>query len=207
MKKNLFRWIPLVALLLAVSAAAQAAPGRELTIPAGTVLHLRMERSVGSDISRVEEPVRAAVTRPVVVRGRTALPAGSLALGHVAAVRPAGHLKQRSLVTLRFTEVKPSGDEESFRIRTRSWSAVGPSLRNRDIEGIGIPAAGGAVIGGLIGGGKGAGIGAAIGVGAGTARLLVTRGKNVRVPRGSIITVRLTQPVRLEVPVSTTGPR
>ncbi len=199
MKRHLF-WIPLMAVLLGLSARPWAAAEREVTIPAGTVLYLRMERTVGSDISRVEEPVRAELTRPVALQGATALPAGTIAVGHVAAVRRAGHFKQRSLVTLRFTELQPQGEQALIPIHTRSWSAVGPSLTKRDVEGLGIPAAGGAIIGGLIGGGKGAGIGAAIGGGAGAGRLLVTRGKNVRVPRGAVIRVRLTAPVSVEVP-------
>ncbi len=203
MKRHLFCWIPLMVALGAAPATVSAAPPRTTeraaTIPAGTVLHLRIENSIGSDISRVEQPVRAEVTRPVVVRGQTVLPVGSLAIGHVVAARRAGHLKERSLVSVRFSEVKPRGDEESFPIRTRSWSALGPSLQKRDLEGIGIPAAGGAVIGGLLGGAKGAGIGAAVGGGAGVGRLMITRGKNVRVPRGSLITVRLAQPVHVEV--------
>jgi hypothetical protein len=203
MNRNLFRSIPLMIALLWLPAQVQAAADRQVTIPAGTLLHLRMGNAVGSDISRVEQPVRAAVARPVVVRGRTALPVGSIAVGHVAAVRPAGHLKQRGLVTLRFTELQPRGEEEQFRIRTRSWSAVGPSLAKRDVEGLGIPAVGGAVIGGLVGGAKGAGIGAAAGAGAGAGRLMVTRGKNVRVPRGSVITVRLTEPVSIVVATRT----
>ncbi len=112
MNRSLFRWIPLMVVLAWLPSTVQAAPAREVTIPAGTVLHLRMENTVGSDISRVEQPVRAALTRPVVVSGRTALPAGSLAVGHVTAVRRAGHLKQRSLVTLRFSQLKPRGEEE-----------------------------------------------------------------------------------------------
>ncbi len=208
MKAHLFRWISLAVVLFGFTGIVQAAAAeRDVTIPAGTVLHLRIENSVGSDTSRVEQPVRAVVTRTVVVSRHTALPAGSLALGHVSAVRRAGHLRQRGLVTLRFTELRPRGEEEAFRIRTRPWSAVGPSLTKRDVEGLGIPAAGGAVIGGLIGGGKGAGIGAAIGGGAGAGRLMVTRGRNVRVPRGSVITVRLNEPVRVEVPVATSGRR
>jgi hypothetical protein len=165
-----------------------------------------MDNSVGSDISRVEQPVRADVTRPVVVHGRTVVPAGSTAIGHVVAVRKAGHLKERSLVTVRFSELKPRGEEERFRIQTRSWSALGPSLKRRDVTGIGLPAAGGAVIGAIIGGGKGAAIGAAAGGGAGTARLMITRGKDVRVPRGTLVAVRLTQPARLDVR-GTTGRR
>jgi hypothetical protein len=165
-----------------------------------------MDNTVGSDISRLEEPVRAEVTRPVVVHGRTVVPTGSTAIGQVVAVRKAGHLKQRSLVTVRFSELKPRGEGEQYRIRTRSWSAIGPSLTSRDTKGIGLPAAGGAIIGAIIGGGKGAAIGAAAGGGAGTARLMVTRGKDVRVRKGTLVAVRLTQPVRLDVR-GTTGRR
>jgi hypothetical protein len=172
---------------------------RLVTVPTGTLLHLRLEHSVGADISRVEQPVRADVTRPVVVRGVTVIPAGSTALGHVVAVRRAGHIKGRSLVTIRFTEVKPRGEDETFRIHTRSWTAFGPSLTKRTAAGIGIPAAGGALVGALVGGGKGAGIGAAAGAGAGTARLMITHGKNVRVGRGALLAVRLTEPSRIDV--------
>ncbi len=206
MSRRLFFWVPVAAALAVLSAfPALAAPEQEVTLPAGTVLHLRMENSIGSDISRVEEPVRAEVTRPVVVRGRAVVPTGSVAIGNVLAVRKAGHLRQRSLVTVRFSELKPRGEEDQFRIRTRAWSAVGPSLTERDTKGIGIPAAGGAIIGAIIGGGKGAAIGAVAGGGAGTARLMVTRGKDVRVPRGTLVAVRLSQPARVDVRGTTDG--
>jgi len=204
MRSKLFLCISLA--LALVPASVGAAQEQRVTVPAGTVLHLRMESTVGSDISRVEEPVRADVTRPVVVHGTTVVPAGSTAIGHVVSVRRAGHLRQRSLVTVRFSEVKLRGEGEQFSIRTRSWSAVGPSLEGRDVKGIGLPAAGGAIVGAIIGGGKGAAIGAAAGGGAGTARLMITRGKDVRVPRGTLVAVRLTQPARLDVR-GTTGRR
>ncbi len=206
MPRKLFLSFSLIVLLAAVPVSIASAAEQEVTVPAGTVLHLRMENTVGSDISRVEEPVRADVTRSVVVHGRTVVPAGSVVRGNVIGVRKAGHLRQRSMVTVRFSELKPRGEEDQFRIRTRAWSAVGPSLTSRDTKGIALPAAGGAIIGAIIGGGKGAGIGAAAGGGAGAARLMVTRGKDVRVPNGSLVAVRLTQPARLDVR-GTTGRR
>ncbi len=200
MKPNLFRWLPVVLALTALPATVSAAAEREVLIPSGTVLHVRMENSVGSDISRSEEPVRGVLTRPVVVRGRAAVPAGSTVIGHVIGVRRAGHLRGRSAVTVRFSELKPRGEAETYRIRTRSWSALGPTPNQRDLKGIGLPAAGGAIIGAIIGGGKGAAIGGAAGAGAGTARLMVTRARDVRVPRGAVVAVRMTGPARVEVP-------
>ena len=61
----------------------------QVTIPAGTVLHLRVNRGFGSAISRVEDPVPATLVNPVVIGGRTVLPAGSDASGYVVqATRP-----------------------------------------------------------------------------------------------------------------------
>ncbi len=178
---------------------AFAAP-RDVTLPAGTVLHLRLDSTVGSDISHVEEPVRADLARPVVVNGRTVLPTRSLLLGHVTAARRAGHLRQRSEVAMRFNEVTPAELGQEYRLSTRSIVVRGPSLRNRDVAGVGLPAVGGAIIGGIVGGGKGAGIGAAVGGAAGTTRLMVTRGKNVRLGRGALLSVRLTEPLTVPVP-------
>ncbi len=84
-------------------------------------------------------------------------------------------------------------------MQTRSWVAVAPATKKKDALTIGIPAAGGAVVGALIGGKKGAGIGAAAGGGAGTAAVLTTRGKDVRVGRGAVLSVRLTSPLTVSL--------
>ena len=65
---------------------------------------------------------------------------------------------------------------------------------------IGIPAAGGAAIGGLIGGKKGALIGAGAAGGAGTAVVLSTRGEEVGIGRGAALTLRLASPITVPVP-------
>ncbi|HEV3141325.1 MAG TPA: hypothetical protein VGY57_12445, partial [Vicinamibacterales bacterium] len=45
---------------------------REVTLPAGTHLPIVLDTSVGSDTSRVEEPVHAHLAGPVVIHGVTA---------------------------------------------------------------------------------------------------------------------------------------
>ena len=47
--------------------------GREVTIPAGTLLAVTLDTSVGSDTRRVEQPVAAHLTRPIRVHGETVL--------------------------------------------------------------------------------------------------------------------------------------
>ena len=85
---------------------------------------------------------------------------------------------------------------------TWAWttSAVAPATKKKDALTIGAPAAGGAIIGGLLGGKKGAGIGALAGGGGGTAVVLSTRGKEVRIGRGATLNVTLTEPVAIRVP-------
>ena len=183
------------------SSAPAAAPARAatpVTLPAGTVLRLRVTRGFGSDISRVEDPVTATLARSLVIDGRTVLPAGSTASGYVSEATRPGKVKGRGRVAVRFTRIDPEG-REAYSIRTRPWVAIAPATKKKDALTIGIPAAGGAAVGALIDGKKGAGIGAAVGGGAGTAAVLTTRGKDVRIGRGALITVRLSEPLTLDV--------
>lgn len=181
----------------AAPAAARAA--RWVTIPAGTTLRLRVDRAFGSDISRVEDPVAATLVRAVVVDRRTVLPRGSVASGYVADATRPGKVKGRGRVAVRFTRITPAGDDDRYTMRTRSWVAVAPATKKKDALTIGLPAAGGAAIGALIDGKKGAGIGALAGGGAGTAVVLTTRGKDVRVNRGATLAVRLSEPLTVRV--------
>jgi hypothetical protein len=86
-------------------------------------------------------------------------------------------------------------------IRTATVTRVAPGTKKKDAAKIGAGAAGGAIIGGLIGGGDGAAKGAAVGGGAGTAVVLSTRGKEVRLGVGADLSVRLTAPLTVRVPV------
>jgi hypothetical protein len=172
---------------------------RQVTIPAGTVLRLRVERGFGSDISRIEDPVSATLARPVVVGGRTVLREGSVASGYVSQATRPGKVKGRGTVAVRFTRLTPAGHDDHYSIHTRPWVAVAPATKKKDAMTIGLPAAGGAIVGGVVGGKKGAGVGALAGGGAGTAVVLTTRGKDVRVGRGAVLAVRLTSPVTVAI--------
>jgi hypothetical protein len=172
---------------------------RQVTVPSGTVLRLRLTHGFGSD-SRLEAPVSATLVNPIVVDGRTVLRQGSVASGYVAeAVRP-GRVKGRGRVAVRFTRISPVGVEEHYNMQTRSWVAVAPATKKKDALTIGAPAAGGAVVGGIVGGKKGAGIGALAGGGAGTAVVLSTRGKDVHVGPGTTLAIRLAAPLTVAVP-------
>src|SRR6185295_4322190 len=65
-------------------ATAVAAPApidtRELTVPAGTVMSVKLQSSVGSDTSQPEQPVRGTLRRAVVSHGVQVLPVGTVVL-------------------------------------------------------------------------------------------------------------------------------
>ncbi len=46
----------------------------EVTLPAGTMLSLTLDSTLASDVSEVEDPVRARIARPVMVDSRPAIP-------------------------------------------------------------------------------------------------------------------------------------
>ena len=177
------------------SAAAPAV--REVTLPAGTRLPVVLDTGVGSDTSRVEQPVNAHITRPIVVHGQTVLPAGTRVSGVVTDARRSGKVKGLAHVGVRFDTLVPRGDDERYKIRTAAVGRTAQSTKKKDALEIGAPAAGGAIIGAI--GKKGAAIGTAAGGGAGTAVVLSTRGKEVHLPKGSVLTLRLSEPVTIRI--------
>lgn len=186
------------ALIIALSSSALAADTtREVIVPAGTVLRVQLENAVASDSSRIEDVVRGHLAAPIVVDGRTIVPSSSPVVGHVTQALRSGKVKGRARVGVRFDSLVADGDR--YRIQTRPWTRVAPASKGKDAATIGLPAAGGAIVGGVIGGKKGAGIGAAAGGGGGTAVVLSTRGKEVRLGRGAVLYVRLDRPLSVRV--------
>ena len=172
---------------------------REITIPAGTTLPVVLDTTIGSDISRVEEPVRAHLSKPISVNGVTALPEGSVVNGVVTAAKRSGKVEGVAHVALRFDTVSPRGEDERYRIETSSIGRTAHSTKKKDAVKILAPAAGGALIGGLAGGKKGAAIGTAAGAGAGTAYVMSTRGEEVHLAKGTPLTLKLAEPITVRV--------
>lgn len=183
---------------VASSVAAREPICREITLPAGTMLPLTLDSYVASDQSRLEDGVRAHLRRAVVVNGISVIPAGSRVSGHVTSVRRPGRVKGRGYFAFRFNSLS-TPDNGRTPISTTRVSRTAPATKGEDALKIGLPAAGGAVIGALTGGKKGAAIGATAGGGAGTAVVLSTRGRDVRLGPGAAVSVQLLEPIRLEV--------
>lgn len=173
---------------------------RNVTLPAGTILPVDLETTVGSNISRVEQPVSGRLRRAVTVGGVQVLSAGTAVSGHVTAAQRPGKVKGRGLIAMRFTQLDTPG-AGTTRISTATISRLAPATKQKDTLQIVGPAAAGAVIGRIVGGKSGAAKGAVIGGGAGAGYVLTTRGKDVQLAKGTNLSVKLTAPVSVRVPV------
>jgi hypothetical protein len=171
---------------------------REYTVPEGTVLHLTLDTAVGSDTSRIEDRVDATLNDAVQIDGVGVLPAGSAVRGSVTEAQPAGKVKGRASLAIRFESIDARGENYPISAAIAMEAA---STKKQDITKIGIGAGAGAIIGGIIGGGKGAAAGAAIGGGGGTAVALMTEGKPIELARGASVRVTLSKPVEVRVPI------
>jgi hypothetical protein len=173
---------------------------REVTIPAGTLLPASLQSALTSDATRVEAPVRATLRRPVLVDGVEALPAGTTVYGSVTSAQESGRVKGRAALSFRFNRIDTL-DGGRAAIASNTITRVAPATKKKDAAKIAGGAAGGAIVGGLLGGGDGAAKGAAVGGAAGTGVVLATKGEEVRLTVGTPISVRLTAPLTVRVPI------
>jgi outer membrane lipoprotein SlyB len=174
---------------------SQAPAMQEVTIPAGTELHVTLLNSLASDTSRVEDAVKGSLAKPVLVSGTTALPEGTQLSGSVMDAQASGRVKGRASLAFRFNRLVVRG--ETVDVRTATVTREAAADTKSDVKKGGIGAGIGAVVGGVVGGGKGAAIGAVAG-GAGT--VLATKGDEVKLPSGTAVTVRLQDPLTITVP-------
>jgi len=167
------------------------APGM-IEIPAGTEMDVRLQGSLNSGRAQVEDRFEGTTIADVNVGGRTAIPAGSVVRGVVTAVEPATRTNRTARMTLSFDQVTIY--ERAYPMRGTVTQAIeGEGVRGetgRVATGAGV----GAVIGGLLGGFKGALAGILIG-GGGT--LAATEGKEVELPQGSVLRVRIDSPLQV----------
>ena len=182
------------------AALAESKPQfKEVTIPSGTTMVVKLANSVASDSSKVEDAVRGTLAKALVVGGKTVVPAGSEVGGTVLEATQSGHVKGRASLAISFDRLRVGS--ESHTIRTARITREAEPTKGDDAEKVGIGAGAGALVGAIAGGKKGALIGTAVGAGAGTGVVLATRGEEVRLPAGATVTTTLQQPVTILVAV------
>jgi len=189
---------------------------KKLVVPAGTQLPLVVHNSISTRFTKPGDPIYLETTFPVVLEGRIVIPAGSYVSGEVISAKRPGKVKGRGELQIRLTnlilpngytarlDAFPTGGETGANDTVGEEGRVkGDSSKGQDLGTVLTTTGVGAGAGGLIGiaagnSGKGAAIGGAAGAAAGLLAVLLTRGPELEVPRGSVLDIQLDRPLYLD---------
>ncbi len=180
----------------AQTAAASPRVAHVVTIPAGTLIPVRLSETLSSDRNRPGDTFSATLAQPLVVDGFEIAQLGAHAQGKVIEAQKAGRVKGLAALEIQLT-LFYTEDGQDIAIETQPFTKQGPTSHREDAEKIGGGAVIGAIIGAVAGGGKGAAIGAGAGGAAGGGVAVATRGKPADLPVETRISFRLQAPVTL----------
>ena len=164
-----------------------------VVIPVGTEIDMRLQSPLNSGTAKPEQRFEGTTLVDVYLSGNVVIPAGSTIRGFVSSVRPASRIERKGSLTLSFDELRIN--ERSYRLRASVVKALDAKVAN-DVTTIGAGAVVGGIVGGIIGGGKGAVVGVLIG-GGGT--MAATDGTEVDLPLGTVLRIRVDQPIEVAV--------
>ena len=184
------------------------------TIDTGTRIPLALISSVSSKSSSAGDRIYLETAFPIVNGNRIVIPTGSYVTGTVTEVKRPGRVKGRGELYVRFDSITlPNGITREFRSRLGSVDArsgekfdpkegqvVADSGKGADAKTVATGGMAGASIGAIAGNsaghaGMGAGIGAGAGVAAGLVGVLLTRGPDAELSKGSTIEMVLDRPL------------
>src|SRR5579872_188093 len=171
--------------------------GGDLTLPAGTLITVRLTEPLSSDHNQVGDGFTAVLQQPLVADGLVVARRGQTVIGRVSVAEKAGRVKGVSRLGLELGELTLV-DGHQVPIHTEMFAHNGDTSYGRDAAGIGMTTATGAAIGAGVNGGVGAGVGAAAGVVAGTIGVLLTRGRATVVYPEMPPTFRTENPVTIQ---------
>jgi BON domain len=173
-------------------------PPREIDIPAGATIAVRLIDPIDSERNQSGDEFAASLANAVVVGDEVIIPEGSDARVRLIQSATAGKMKGQSQLEVELVEVTAYGTP--YAVQSSSYKAVGASRGKRTAETVG----GGAVLGGLIGaiagGKKGAAIGAGIGAGTGAGVQAATKADQVKIPSETKIEFTLKSPFTVTLP-------
>ena len=165
------------------------AQGSATLIPVGQEIDLRLQTQLSSDTAQVEDRFEATTMADLYEGSRVLIPSGSVVRGVVRTVDRATRTDRKGQLTVSFDQITVRG--RNYPMRGTVTQALESEGMRGEAARIGAGAGVGAIIGGIIGGVKGALLGVLIG-GGGT--IAATEGKDVTLPPGTILRVRLDTP-------------
>lgn len=194
--------------------AAQLASQQSYTVEAGVKVPLNLINSISTKHSQAGDRVYLETAFPILSGGRIVIPVGSYVAGTVTEIKKPGRVKGRGELYVRFdTLTLPNGVTRDFtsRMGTMDASSTGKLDRDEgkvvsegnkagDLQTVAETTATGASVGGIAGAvshhaGMGLGVGAGAGAAAGLIAILVSRGPDAILAKGSTVEMILDRPV------------
>lgn len=191
---------------------APAAKSAQIQVPSGTHIPLVLHNAISTRSARPGDPVYFETLFPVAVNGQIVIPAGSYVSGEITEAKRAGRVKGRAELMIKLTTMilpnsyivnlnaSPSGagtgGGESV---NNEGKVVGDTDKGSDVGTVVKTTSVGAGIGAIAGrSAGGAGIGAGIGAAAGLGAVLLSRGPEAELPRGSTLEAVIDRPIYLD---------
>ncbi len=189
-----------------------AAKPTTLTVPAGTKLPLVLHNSITTRNAKPGDPVYLETLFPIVISNKILVPAGSYVQGEIISTKRPGKVKGVGEMQLRLnTMILPNGYTVNFNAIPQNagtggnesvdseGNIKGDTDKSTDAGTILKGTAIGAGIGGIASrSAGGAGIGAAAGAAVGLMAVLLTRGPELELPRGTTLDVVIDRAVYLD---------
>ncbi len=177
-----------------------------VVVPAGTVIPVTLTSRISTKNARDGDGIYGKTVFPITVNNKIVIPEGSFVRGKVTEIRRPGRVKGKGELTLNFqTLVLPGGITVPIYTslggaggageRKGEATVQGDSSKGEDAKTVGTTAAQGALIGVIADRGKGAVVGGGVGAAAGTAAVLLTRGKDLVLEPGTTIEIVLDRPI------------
>ena len=197
----------------AASTSAAPAAGTKIEVPSGTHIPLVLHNAISTRSAKEGDPIYLETLFPVMVDGRVVIPAGSYVSGEVTASKRPGRVKGRGELMVKLTTIilpnaytvklnaAPGGSAGTGGGETldKEGKITGDSDKTSDAATIAKTTAAGAGIGAIASRtGEGAGIGAGAGAVAGLAAVLLSRGPEAELPRGSTLDAVIQRPLLLD---------
>ena len=176
--------------------APVALPTGDLTLPAGTLITVRVNQILSSDHNQPGDGFSASIQQPLVANGFVVAGRGQSVIGRVTKAEKAGRVKGTSALGIELGELT-FVDGQQAPIRTELVEQRGDTSQGRDAAGIATTTGLGAAIGAGVNGGVGAGVGAAAGLVAGIAGVMLTRGRETVIFPETTLTFRLKDAVTI----------
>ena len=185
--------------------------GKLITVPAGTHMAVVLENGISTGSAKAGDAVYFRTSFPITQENHVVIPVGSYLRGTLLEAKRPGRIKGRGEFRMRLeTLILPNGytvnllavphraDSGGKETTDDEGKVTGPGGKGKDAGTIAGTTVTGAGIGAIADGARGAGMGAGIGAAAGLAAVLLTRGPDAQLPRGSALDIVLERDLPLD---------